>query len=148
MALRGLAEKKAETLAALEREIDAWVATASADGEPYLIPLSFYWDGAGLVFSTTPGSRTGRNLRRAGRARVALPSTEDVVLIEGPVEFSALEADPALADAYAAKTTWDPRTEPEEFVFIRVRPRLIRAWRGVEELLAGKDVMRDGVWLS
>src|SRR5262245_6667906 len=70
MGLRSLAEKKAETLAALEREIDAWVASANGTGEAYLIPLSYYWDGRGLVFSTTPGSRTGRNLQRAGRARV------------------------------------------------------------------------------
>jgi hypothetical protein len=148
MGLRNLAEKKAETLATLAREIDAWVASASGTGEAYLVPLSYYWDGEGLVFSTAPGTRTARNLRRAGRARVSLPSTQDVVLVEGPVEFFALDVDPALADAYATHTTWDPRTEPEEFVFIRVRPWLIRAWRGVEELLAGKDVMREGVWLT
>src|SRR5262249_10447848 len=32
-----------DTLELLQTEVDVWIATASGTGEPYLIPLSFYW---------------------------------------------------------------------------------------------------------
>ena len=40
-------------------DVDLWVASAGATGEAYLIPLSFYWDGAGLTIATPGRSRTG-----------------------------------------------------------------------------------------
>jgi len=33
-------------------DIDVWVASASADGAPYLVPLSFDWDGEALLMAT------------------------------------------------------------------------------------------------
>ncbi len=33
-----------DTLEALRTEVDAWVATATSAGRPYLVPLSFYWE--------------------------------------------------------------------------------------------------------
>jgi hypothetical protein len=36
------------------------MASASADGTPYLVPLSFDWDGEALLMATPADSRTGR----------------------------------------------------------------------------------------
>jgi nitroimidazol reductase NimA-like FMN-containing flavoprotein (pyridoxamine 5'-phosphate oxidase superfamily) len=56
-------QRKLDTLSRLEQDVDAWVATADpASGAPYLIPLSFLWDGATLLFATPTSSPTIRNL--------------------------------------------------------------------------------------
>jgi len=145
MPARSTAQRKADLLDLLTREEDAWIASASATGEAYLIPLSYHWNGTQLVFATLENSKTTRNLRRAGRARASLPSTRDVVIVEGPVAFVPADTDPALADAFAARLNWDPRREPQPYVFFTLTPYFIQAWRDVEEL-TGRTIMRGGVW--
>ena len=49
---------------------------SSADGAPYLVPLSYDWDGEALLMATPADSPTGRNLAatravRLGRATLA-----------------------------------------------------------------------------
>jgi Pyridoxamine 5'-phosphate oxidase len=143
--VRSAAQRRTDLLALLTNEEDAWVASASAAGDAHLIPLSFHWDGARLVFATLERSVTTRNLRRAGRARVALPSTRDVVIVDGPVDFLAADTAGPVADAFAARLRWDPRREPEPYVFFRLTPERILTWRDVAEL-AGRTIMTDGVW--
>jgi hypothetical protein len=145
MTARTTAQRKTDLLALLAREEDAWVASASATGVAYLIPLSYHWNGRQLVFATLERSTTTRNLRRAGRARISLPSTRDVVIVAGPVAFVPTDADPALADAFAARLNWDPRNEPESYTFFALTPDFIQSWRDVEEL-NGRTIMRDGIW--
>jgi hypothetical protein len=148
MAPRSLAERTADVRAKLAVDEDCWVASASATGEAYLIPLSFTWDGARLILATPEKSRTVRNLRRAGVVRIALGPTRDVVLLDGTVAFVPLpDIDPAIADAFAKHTGFDPRCEPQTYVYLRVTPRTIQAWREADEL-AGRVVMRDGRWLA
>ena len=139
-------QRKRDTLALLEREVDVWVASASADGEAMLVPLSFVWDGRRLTVSTPLASKTGRNLIRAGVARVALGATRDVVLIDGTLEVIALGTEPELEEAHAQATEFDPRTLADEYVYLRLTPQRIQAWREVNEL-AGRHVMRDGAWV-
>jgi hypothetical protein len=142
---RDTAQRKQDALAALARERDAWVASADATGEVHLIPLSYYWDGVSLTMATPEKSKTTRNLIRAGRARVALPSTDDVVIVEGPVEIVAIDREPQLGDAHAAATGFDARLEPEPYVYLRLTPATIQTWRDAAEL-TGRTVMRDGAW--
>jgi hypothetical protein len=40
---RSRAQRRRDTEHRLTRDIDVWVANASADGAPYLVPLSFDW---------------------------------------------------------------------------------------------------------
>ena len=145
MPARSTSQRKTDLLDLLAREEDAWVASASATGEAYLIPLSYHWNGTQLVFATLETSKTTRNLRRAGRARVSLPSTRDVVIVAGPVTFVPPGADAALADAFAARLNWDPRREPQPYVFFTLTPDFMQAWRDVEEL-TGRTIMRNGTW--
>jgi nitroimidazol reductase NimA-like FMN-containing flavoprotein (pyridoxamine 5'-phosphate oxidase superfamily) len=147
-AARTAAERKANTLALLEREIDCWVATADPSaGVPYLVPLSFWWDGENLLLATAAAARTARNLVANGRVRLGIGPTRDLVLIEGSVE--AIEDDAitaAAGDAFAAKTGFDPRRLTGHYQYFRVRPERIQAWREANEI-AGRDLMRGGVWL-
>jgi len=143
---RSAQQRKRDVLALLEHEVDLWVASASADGEAMLIPLSFVWDGRRLTMSTPLDSKTARNLIRAGVARVALGGTRDVVLIDGTLEVIRLGEEPDLEEAHARATEFDPRTLADEYVYLRLTPQRVQAWREVNEL-RGRHIMRDGVWV-
>jgi hypothetical protein len=54
---RSPAERRRDTEHRLTHDIDVWVATASADGTPYLVPLSFDYDGEALLMATPTDSR-------------------------------------------------------------------------------------------
>ena len=136
-------ERRADTLRRLEQDVDCWVASADAAGNAYLVPLSYYWDGAVLVLATPRESTTARNLLRAGRARVGIGPTRDVVIVDGAVTEGV---DEATADAHSEHTGFDARTEPEDYVYLRLAPTEIRAWREADEL-AGRLLMRAGRWL-
>ena len=144
---RTVEQRKKDVLDKLQNDVDIWVASASATGDSYLIPLSFYWDGQRLTIATPKNSRTARNLRRAGVARMALGPTRDVVILEGALEFIPVGVDENLADAHAKKAGFDPRKSREEFVYICITPRRIQAWREENEL-RGRDTMVDGRWLA
>ena len=140
---RSRSQRQADTLARLRDDVDLWVASADEAGSAYLVPLSFHWDGAALTLATPGASRTAVNLLRAGWARVALGLTRDVVIVEGTVAELARDADPQLEAAFAAAAGFDP---PEGYVYLRITPREIKAWREADEL-AGRRLMRDGAWL-
>jgi len=142
---RNAAQRKRDSLDLLEGEVDCWVASA-AGGKAYLIPVSFVWDGERLTFATAKESRTAKNLRHAGVARIALGRTRDVVLIDGAIEFASVDADGTLADAHAKATGFDARRTKAEFVFVHVKPLRVQAWREENEI-AGRDVMLNGRWL-
>ncbi len=136
-----------DVVARLTADVDLWVATASAAGDPHLIPLSFLWHDRRIYMATSEQSVTVRNLRRGEPARLALDGTRDVVLIDGDVTFVPTgEIGRAVGDAYAAHAGWDPRPNAAN-TWLMVTPTRIRAWREENEL-AGRVVMRDGAWLA
>ena len=114
MTTRTAAQRRADTLEALRQHHDVWVASAGATGEASMIPLSFLWDGERLILATPAASRTARHLRRAGAARVALPSTDDVVIIDGEVGVVPADGVARIGDAFAAG--FDPRAKPNDYV--------------------------------
>ncbi|EGE44605.1 pyridoxamine 5'-phosphate oxidase family protein [Streptomyces griseus] len=144
---RSREQRKQDTLDRLRQDEDAWVATASADGEPTLVPLSFLWDdGTGtLVMATRRTNPTAVNVTPDGPIRLTLGHTRDVVLIEGGATIlEGADLPVATRKAFAAKLRWDPRVPV--WVFLHVTPRTVRAWREVNEL-ADRDLMLDGTWL-
>ena len=146
MTARTIEQRQRHALQLLSQEVDAWVATAGND-VPWLVPLSFLWDGARLLFATSRTSVTARNLLANGRVRLTVGSVRDVVVIEGRAS-ACLVADMAAAvgDAFAAKTGFDPRRPDTPHFYFWVRPARIQAWRDEAELV-GRDLMKNGVWL-
>ena len=70
------------------------------------------------------------------------------MIIEGTVEAVPIGVDPEREDAHAATTGFDPRTLSAEYVYLRITPRTIQAWREANEL-AGRLLMKDGAgWTS
>ena len=55
---------------------------------PYLVPLSFDWDGEALPVATPADSPTGRNLAATRSARLGHDRTRDVSMIDGGVEVA------------------------------------------------------------
>ncbi len=144
---RDARERKRDALHRLAHDIDLWVATADSDGIPYLVPLSYLWDGATLLLATPATSPTGRNLQASGEVRLGLGPTRDVVLITGTVQtLAASEIPPELGDAFAARTGFDPRQLTTPYLYFRVQPRRLQAWREANEL-DGRELMRDGEWI-
>ena len=145
---RSRAERRRDTEHRLGHDVDLWVSSASPEGAPHLVPLSFDWDGEALLLATPADSPTGRNLAATRTARLGLGPTRDVVMIEGVVEVLDMAALPQeRGDRFAQRTGFDPRTLTTAYRWFRVTPRRVQAWREENEL-NGRELMRDGHWLT
>jgi hypothetical protein len=145
---RSREERRRDTEHRLTHDIDVWVASASVGGAPYLVPLSFDWDGEALLVATPKESPTGRNLAATRTARVALGHTRDVSMIDGEVEVLEIDAlPPPPGDRFAVRSGFDPRASATPYRWFRITPRRIQAWREENEL-SGRELMRDGRWLD
>jgi hypothetical protein len=140
---RPLPVRKQDTLRRLEQDVDAWVSTASLDGTPYLMPLSFLWTGDHLLLSTFGTNPTACNLRDNPTIQLTIGETRDVIHVTGtsePTEVTAAEG-----DGFAEKTGFDPRPL-DNYPFFRITPTKIQAWREANEL-KDRVLMDAGAWL-
>jgi hypothetical protein len=147
-------QRRADTLAKLSAPTaDVWVATAAADAgghaSAYLVPLSLAWLDERVVLATEADSVTARNILSAGRARLGLGPTRDVVMIDADLEhvYSLDEVPADLARGYAMQADWDPRESGGRMRFLVLRPQRMQAWREVNEL-PGRTLMRGGEWIN
>jgi hypothetical protein len=146
--MRDTKTRKADVLAALERHADVWLSTADPGAAPHVIAVAAWWDGTDLVVATQGTSRTARNLASNPVARVASGSPADAIVIGARVVESRPAKDAVeMASGFAAAVGWNPADEGEGWVFFRLRPFRIQAYRGYEEL-EGRDVMKGSRWLA
>lgn len=130
----------------LTTQIDLWVATASPDGVPYLVPLSHHWDGETVLLATAAQTRTAQNLVANPTVRLAVGPTRDLCLIDGAVEILEMsEVARARGDAFAAHTGFDPRTLTTRYLWFRITPLRVQAWREENEI-EGRELMDNGRW--
>ncbi|MEX0664756.1 MAG: pyridoxamine 5'-phosphate oxidase family protein [Acidimicrobiia bacterium] len=147
MTPRSSEARKADTLATLASEKDVWVATADPTGQAHLVPLSLWWDGETVTVTTTATAPTARNAAASGRARIAVGTTRDVVMIDGPIELVPLaDAPEVVRTGFLDHCGWDPAWNDGEWVYLRLRPQRVQAWRETDEI-DGRTLMRDGRWL-
>lgn len=143
---RPLSVRKSDALARLAKDKDLWISTASRDGVPCMVPLSFFWDGTAIYFSTASKNPTSTNIADNGRARVILGNTRDVVLFDGTAaKLTRAEADAECADEYAVKCGWDPR-KSTGYLFFRFTPEHAESWRELNEH-ADRFLMDNGTWV-
>jgi len=146
--MRDAMTRKADTLAALERQQDVWLATADASGRPHIIAVSAWWDGAQFVVATRDSTKSAHNMALNPIVRVAAGTPSDAIVIEaGVIEARPVEEAPELAGGFAAACGWNPREEGEGWLFFRLRPTRIQAFRGYGEV-QGRDVMLRSEWLA
>ncbi|WP_255413897.1 pyridoxamine 5'-phosphate oxidase family protein [Pseudonocardia sp. MH-G8] len=138
-------ERVAAARLRLEQEFQMWLSTGGRAG-PHLIPVAFVEDGDTIVTATGTGSRTVRHLQETGRARVALGTTSDVVMIDATLDrlVPVPEVATELADRFAA-VSHDPRQMPG-YVYLRLLPHRVQVWNGFHEF-PGRTVMLEGEWL-
>ncbi len=149
MVTRSGEERKADALAKLAAvEANVWIASASRTGAVHLVPVTHTWNGSQVVLATEPGSRTVANVTANPRVRLALGETRDVVMIDASLveAVPASEAATPLVEGYVAQAGWDPRTDSGDYVYLVLWPERIEVWREAEDL-AGRTVMRNGVWV-
>lgn len=131
----------------LRNEIDVWFASASPEGVPHMIPLTFLWSEGRILMATGETSVTVRNLSLRPRGRLALRDTRDVVVIDGWATLIPIDRlNPDIRAAFAAETGWDPAAD-DGYCYIEFEPEWIAAWRDEDEL-TDRDVMRKGTWLA
>ncbi|WP_145763458.1 pyridoxamine 5'-phosphate oxidase family protein [Streptomyces brevispora] len=144
---RSREQRKQDVLDHLEKDKDAWVSTASPDGVPTLVPLSFVWDRGTLLMATRRTNPTAVNVTPAGHARIAVGHTRDVVLVEATAEvIEGADLATESGDAFASKLNWDLRGRPT-WVYLRFTPTAVKAWREENEL-TGRELMAEGRWLD
>ena len=142
---RSVDQRIVDTRQRLDHDVDAWVATTSHD-RPWLIPLSFLWHEDRLLFATNANSPTAVNIGLVRRVRVALGTVRDVVIIDGDADLApSATLSSAEVEAYTTKHNSDLRTWAD--TVIHVAPRRVQAWREENEI-AGRTIMRTGVWVS
>ena len=148
MPARSIEQRISAVLRRLKSEPNVWIATASPAGVPHLVPLSLAWANGEILVTSPSETPTVRNVAATGRARAALDSTEDVVIIEAAASAASLDAVPeASMDFYVSTVGWDPRVESGNWSMLTLRPRLIHAWNGIGEI-DGRTIMRRGEWLT
>ncbi|MEV5607639.1 pyridoxamine 5'-phosphate oxidase family protein [Streptomyces sp. NPDC052225] len=145
---RSVEQRTQDTLDRLERDVDAWVATAGVEGgAPYMMPLSFLWHEGALYVSTRASNPLARNLVASGAVQLGIGTTRDVVHVAGTCEvLHDDEVTPEFGDLFARKSGFDPRKSDGPYLYFRITPVRVQAWREANEL-AGRDLMRDGKWL-
>ena len=90
----------------------------------------------------------GRVLASGAGVRIGIGATRDVVMVDGSVDVAPTTAlEPAEADRFAQRTGFDPRETSGSYLFFRVVPSRIQAWREENEL-RGRVVMLDGRWIT
>ncbi len=144
--MRDTITRKKDVLEVLEQQGHYWLSTAEVGGRPHVIGVSALWDAGQLVITTLGSSRTARNMAVNPAVVLAHGDPSDAIVIQAAVIDSAAVEDSAdLAAGWKAAMGWDPR-EMEGWMFYRLRPTRIQAFRGYDEI-EGRDVMVRSRWL-
>lgn len=107
-----------------------WVCSTRPDSTPHAAPVWGVWVDGTLYFSTSPGSRKGRNLDANPAVVVHLESGDESVIAEGTVE-RVTERDllGRIVDVYAAKYDFRPDPDDPSVLWLALRPKTVFAWR-------------------
>lgn len=110
-----------------------WVSTVCPDGRPHVMPVWGMWDGRGVLFSSSKGSRKARNLARDPRCTVATEDAANPVMLEGVAEpiadMAELERLLAMENAKYGTEYGMDMLDPAHNAAFRVRPRQVIALR-------------------
>ena len=108
-------------------------ATASKDGMPHVVPVSYIWDEGSAYIVTDYGTRKLKNLRENRKAAILVDSggTRKLILVSGPVEIIEKgEEYKRLYKLFYSKLDWvkrDPWKEGEAS-FIKINPTFKTGW--------------------
>ena len=143
---RDVATRKKDVLAYLESNAHYWLTSAEVGGRPHMIAVSGLWDGSAIIVTTLGTSKTAKNMEMNPLVVLAGGDPSDAIVIQAQViETVAVEKAPKYLDQWKQAMGWDP-SELGAWVFYRLRPTRIQAFRGYEEI-GGRDVMIRSRWV-
>jgi nitroimidazol reductase NimA-like FMN-containing flavoprotein (pyridoxamine 5'-phosphate oxidase superfamily) len=108
-------------------------ATASGEGTPHIVPVSYVWDDGYAYIVTDYGTKKLKNLKENQQAAVLVDSgdTRKLLLISGPVEIIEKgEEYKRLYKLFYSKLSWvkrDPWKEGEA-PFVKITPTFKTGW--------------------
>jgi PPOX class probable F420-dependent enzyme len=111
-----------------------WVATTRPGGRPHAVPVWYTWDGRTLYFGTGDRAQKARNLGQQPWVVVHLGDGDEVVILEGPVEVVADDAELYRIDSARAEKYVEPRTGARDTILVpgtimyRLRLIHVMAW--------------------
>ena len=124
--------------ARLGRELTIWVATVRDNGRPHLAPVWFVWLEEKVYIATGSETQKFTNLYYNQSISLALPSTDNVLIIEGEAHVADYQTVDIVADYFYHKYEWDFRYDDSAlWRLIEITPRKIMAW--------GDDQDQDGI---
>jgi len=147
MTARTTSDRIAHAVHLLDTEKNVWVSTASPTGMPHLVPLSLAWHENRILVATSTSTPTARNVAATGKARAALDSSHDVVLVTADATeepFRSVDSD--LLREFVKRVGWNPADQSGEWSLLVLTPRVIQAWQGSGEI-DGRTIMKGGEWL-
>lgn len=142
--IRSVEQRKKDVLEALEKQGQYWLSTAEIGGRPHVIGVSALWDGSQLVVTTLGTSRTARNMSMNPQVVLTGGDPSDAIVIQaGVIDSAAVEDSPDMSADWNKAMGWTP---DDGWMFFRLRPTRIQAFRGYDEI-EGRDVMIRSRWL-
>ena|SRR5215472_312527 len=144
--MRDAATRKKDVIEALEKQGHYWLATAPISGRPHVIAVSGLWNGHEMVVTTLGTSVTARNMAMNPLVTLAGGDPSDAIVIQAQMLDSVAVDDAAdIARDWEKAMGWDAR-EMDGWLFFRLRPTRIQAFRGYDEI-GGRDVMVRSSWV-
>lgn len=115
--------------ARLGRESTIWMATVRHNGRPHLVPVWFVWLDDKLYIATGAETQKFANLYHNQNITLALPNTDNVLIIEGEAHVADYQTIDILADYFYHKYEWDFRYDDTAlWRLIEITPHKIMAW--------------------
>lgn len=141
---RDVATRKKDVLAYLGKQGHYWLTSAEIGGRPHVIAVSGLWREDEMVVTTLGTSKTAKNVAMNPLVVLAGGDPSDAIVIQAQViEAVPVEESPRLAQEWNTAMGWEP---PGDWVFYRLRPTRIQAFRGYDEI-GGRDVMVRSRWV-
>ena len=122
-------ERMRSAEARLGRETGIWLSTVSPDGMPHMEPNWFVWL-EGIMYVTI-GTETQQwaNLMDNQSIIASLPSTDNVLIVEGVASVADRQTKDQLADYYYNKYGWDfTQDDSADWRLVSITPNRILAW--------------------
>lgn len=105
-----------------------WITTVRPDSSPHAMPVWGLWHDDAFYFSSSPESRKVRNLAANPALAVHLESGDEVVILEGAVEYETdQELLRRLGEDYSRKYEFEVSFTGGRPLMV-LRPRVAYAW--------------------
>ncbi len=111
-----------------------WISTTRPNGRPHAVPIWFIWDGASLYFITDRQMQKAKNLVCQPWVVAHAGDSDDVIILEGPVEVVTDQEELARVDAAYQDKYVDPHSGARDTIFhegcdlYRVNVKHVMAW--------------------